>query len=269
MEDTRKSVVYVNDLHFNLISIKSRLKKRYEIFIAHSVEKMFDLLDHFTAHKDTNPDLILLDLNIPDVDGFQAIKELKHDARYATIPVVFLSSKRDKTSITKAMDLGAVDYVTKPFSDAELVECIEYQLDPDMRKANRPIILAIDDNPGILKSVKHVLDDQYRVHLLQEPQIVREILKKITPDLFLLDCNMPELNGFDLVPIIREFSAHRDTPIVFLTSEGMVDNISIAVYLGASDFIVKPIDEAILRQKTAAHLSDYVLRRRLRHVTRN
>jgi len=64
---------------------------------------------------------------------------------------------------------------------------------------------------------------------------------------------MPELSGFDCVPIIRAIEGHEDTPIIFLTSEGTVDNISTAA-LGACDFVVKPFNPDVLRKKIAKHL---------------
>jgi len=128
METMRRSILYVDDIHFSLVTVKDRLRKHYEVFIAQSVEKMFEVLENFSERKHSNPDLILLDLNMPDVDGFEAIRELKNDARYADIPVIFLSSKNDKNTMTLAMGLGAADYVTKPFSDSHLIGRIEYQM---------------------------------------------------------------------------------------------------------------------------------------------
>jgi len=70
----------------------------------------------------------------------------------------------------------------------------------------------------------------------------------------LLDYKMPELNGFELVPIIRSFEEHKDTPIIFLTSMGTKGNISVAAMLGAVDFVVKPFDSDTLHEKIAKHI---------------
>ena len=82
--------------------------------------------------------------------------------------------------------------------------------------------------------------------------------------MFLLDYQMPHLTGFDLIPIIRDNPDHKDTPIVFLTSEGTVDNLTVAFHLGADGFLVKPIDEDLLLEKLAESLTDYIVRRRIR-----
>ena len=263
LDCVRKSIIYVDDIHFNLVTVKDRLKRHYEVTIAQSVDKVFKVLEHFNECKRTNPDLILLDLNKPEVDGFEVIKKLKSEAYYAQIPVIFLSSKHDINTMATAMDLGAADFFAKPFSDSSLIDLIEYQLDPEKFDANRPIVLAVDDNPSILMSVKHLLSDKYKVYLLQEPLKIKELLRRITPDIFLLDCLMPGINGFELVPVIRDIIGHEETPIIFLTSGGTIDNFSTAINSGASDFIVKPINGKILREKTAIQLHRYIMRRNI------
>jgi putative two-component system response regulator len=85
--------------------------------------------------------------------------------------------------------------------------------------------------------------------------MLENVLKQVDPDLFLLDCQMPGLNGFELIPIIRGFEAHRDTPIIFLTSEGTIDNLTAAVGFGACDFIVKPFNPEQLLEKVEKHIA--------------
>ena len=126
----------------------------------------------------------------------------------------------------------------------EFIKCL------DEEEANRKmVILAVDDSPGILISLSSVLSKEYKVFTLPKPTELEKVLKKITPDLFLLDYEMPELNGFELVSIIRNFKEHKDTPIVYLTSLGTIDNVTSALALGACDFIVKPFEPNILLGK--------------------
>jgi putative two-component system response regulator len=115
----------------------------------------------------------------------------------------------------------------------------------------RMLILAVDDSQSILKTISLALGDDYKVFPLAKPAKLEKALGKITPELFLLDCNMPELSGFDLVPIIRSFEEHKETPIIFLTSDGTDENISGAFMIGACDYIMKPIQPDVLRQKIA------------------
>jgi len=121
----------------------------------------------------------------------------------------------------------------------------------------RPVILAIDDAPDILRMVHLVLKDEYKVYTLSEPEKLEELLKSITPDLFLLDYFMPEMDGFDLMPVIRSFPEHSDTPVMYLTSVISADFYSVAMRLGACDYIMKPIDADRLREKVGSHINDH------------
>ena len=121
-------------------------------------------------------------------------------------------------------------------------------IDDEKRKM---VVLAVDDSPVILKSVSSVLSGEYKVYTLLKPAMLASILNQITPELFLLDCKMPDINGIDLIPMIRSTEGHKDTPIIFLTSESTVDNLTAAMTMGACDFIVKPFNPDALRAKIA------------------
>ncbi|MCL2627186.1 MAG: response regulator [Oscillospiraceae bacterium] len=257
MTGKRNKIIIVDDIMFQLLSTKERLKGNYEVYPAQSTEILFELLENIS------PELIILDVNMPNTDGYETLRLLKDDLRYSYIPVIFLSSHNTRANLLKAIAMGAEDFIPKPYTDAELIDSIEIQLNPVKRKTSKPIILAIDDNPSILKSINTILHHDYAVYTLSEPEKIRELLMIISPDLFLLDCNMPILSGFDLIPIIRSMQIHEDTPIVFLTAESTFDNMSAAISLGASDFLVKPLDEILLREKINKYTKSYIIRRRL------
>ncbi|MCL2698579.1 MAG: response regulator [Oscillospiraceae bacterium] len=258
MEGVRKTIVLVDDISFHLMSVKDRLKTHYKVYPAQNVEILFDVLMRVI------PDLILMDLNMPYIDGFEAMEKLKNMKLFANVPVIVLSSSRDKENVLKAMSLGAVDFILKPFSDADLIDSIELQLNPERRAAEKPVILTVDDDPSVLKTVSFLLGSHYKVHTLPSPSKMQKLLNSVTPDLFLLDYNMPGYNGFDLVPVIRSHAGHAETPIVYLTTERSEDKISTAIHLGACGFILKPVDGDILREKLALHLKDFIIRRRMR-----
>ena len=258
MDKRKRKIILVDDVNFHLVNTKNRLKEHYEIYPAQDAEILFEILENIV------PELILLDINIPKIDGFEILKMLKSDARYFEIPVIFFTGNKNKANIIKGMTLGAVDFITKPFKDSDVIESIENQLDPEKRKKNRPIVLTVDDSPSILREINTVLKEQYIVYGLPSPENATELLETITPDIFILDYQMPAITGFDLVPIIRAIPEHEKTPIVFLTSEGTFNNLSKAIELGASDFLVKPIDPPALREKIALYLVDYLLQRQMR-----
>jgi len=258
MSSAKRKIVIVDDVKFHLLSLKESLKKQYDIYPAQSMDELLDILRRI------RPDMILLDINMPEKDGYEILDVLKSFGIYSDIPVMFLTSQKDRDVVKKGMLAGAVGVIFKPFSDANIVERIETELDPKLRAERKPIILAIDDSPSTLKSISTLLSDDYKVCTLPKPEHMNELLKSITPDLFLLDCNMPILSGFDLIPIIRKIPEHHETPIIFLTSEGTMDNVYVAKNSGASDFLVKPIDEKILKEKLAQHLKDFMIIRTIR-----
>jgi len=258
--ETRKKIIYVDDISFALISVQDRLKKHYKVYPAQNGEQMFFIL------RSVVPDLIILDINMPGADGYQLITELKSVLEYALIPVIFLTGSKDNQSVIKCMDLGAADVLFKPIADADLLEAIEYQFSPLKQMENKPIILAVDDNPSILRAINEMLRDKYTVLTLSNPEIITEVLKKVTPDLFLLDCNMPKVSGLELIPIIRKRKDHEITPIIFLTSEVENSTVSAALGLGVGDYILKPINVDLLRDRIAAHAKNYIGLRRLRSV---
>jgi CheY-like chemotaxis protein len=156
---------------------------------------------------------------------------------------------KKSTTLPDALNSSVSSFIE---NDMPLEEFIKH-LD-DIEANRKLLILAVDDSPIILKAVSSILSDTYKVFMLPKPQELKNVLRKLTPELFLLDYQMPGLNGFEIIPIIRSFKEHEETPIIFLTSVRTIDNISTAFALGACDFIVKPFKPNILREKIAKHI---------------
>jgi putative two-component system response regulator len=134
MVNDRKAILLVDDNATNLTAGKNMLKDAYKVYPVPSAEIMFDLLENVEA------DLILLDVEMPDMNGFEALKKLKDDKRYADIPVVFLTMKTDEGSELEGLSLGAIDYVTKPFCAPLLLKRISNHLDSQMQKRELKIL---------------------------------------------------------------------------------------------------------------------------------
>jgi len=122
MTGEQKKIIAVDDIPENLAAIRNTLKDLYEVYPCPSAQKMFELLEH------VKPDLIMLDVAMPDIDGYEAIKKLKSDDRYKEIPVIFLSAKDDEKSEIEGLKLGAVDYIHKPFVTPLLLQRIKVHL---------------------------------------------------------------------------------------------------------------------------------------------
>ncbi|MDR2442327.1 MAG: response regulator [Deltaproteobacteria bacterium] len=122
MDAARQKIMLVDDNKANLIMGKEMLKEHYEVFPVPSAAKLFEVL------KQVNPSLILLDVMMPEMDGYEAIKVLKADNDWNEIPVIFLTSRNDEQSELVGLSLGAIDYVYKPFSGPLLLQRIANQL---------------------------------------------------------------------------------------------------------------------------------------------
>jgi putative two-component system response regulator len=118
----RQTIMLVDDNQANLNIGKNILKDYYEVYALPSAERLFKFLEN------VRPDLILLDIAMPGMNGFDVVRILKADARYSSIPVIFVTAKSEETNELEGLSLGAVDYVTKPFSAAILRKRIENHL---------------------------------------------------------------------------------------------------------------------------------------------
>jgi len=117
MGTEKKLIILVDDNPANLRIGKNVLSKTYTVATAPSAGKMFTLLENNT------PALILLDIDMPEMNGYEAITMLKSKPETKDIPVIFLTA--DLQNEEKGRSLGAVGYITKPFVPSQLLACIE------------------------------------------------------------------------------------------------------------------------------------------------
>jgi putative two-component system response regulator len=120
-----KTIFVVDDSDTNLSMAEEALDRQYRVMTMPSAAKMFSLLGKMT------PDLILLDIEMPEIDGFEALKRLKSESLWANIPVVFLTGRTDAAVEVHGFEMGAVDFITKPFSAPVLINRIKTHLEID------------------------------------------------------------------------------------------------------------------------------------------
>jgi putative two-component system response regulator len=146
----------VDDNMASLTMGKNILKDRYNVFPLPSGEKLFDLLQKVV------PDLILLDIAMPEMDGYEVIKKLKANRKTRDIPVIFLTSRDDPGNELEGLSLGAIDYVSKPFSPVLLVQRIENHL---LIAAQKKELKNYNDNlrEMVLEQIEQIEDLQHAV----------------------------------------------------------------------------------------------------------
>ncbi|MDR0731244.1 MAG: response regulator, partial [Treponema sp.] len=122
MNNRRQAVFLVDDNISNLTAGKAMLKAYYDIFPLSSGNSLFAMLEKI------KPDLILLDVEMPEMNGYEAIRRLKAEKTTRDIPVIFLTGRNDSGSELEGLSLGAIDYISKPFSPPLLLKRLENHL---------------------------------------------------------------------------------------------------------------------------------------------
>ena len=115
----KQTILVVDDTPANIDLIKGILQGSYKIKAATSGEKALKI-----AAKSPGPDLILLDVMMPEMDGYQTCERLKGDPAIAAIPVLFVTGHADEAERAKGLALGALDFITKPVAPEQLLASV-------------------------------------------------------------------------------------------------------------------------------------------------
>ncbi|MDR0324684.1 MAG: response regulator [Oscillospiraceae bacterium] len=120
-----KTVFIVDDNDTNLMAAKIALDGTYRTFALPSAAGMFKLAEKIM------PDLVLLDVDMPDIDGFEAMRMMKEDAKLKAVPVIFLTALIDTATEIQGFEMGALDFISKPFSPPVLIRRIQTHIETD------------------------------------------------------------------------------------------------------------------------------------------
>ena len=267
----RPRILIVDDVHENLHVLMNILRDDYVIIAATRGEKALEL-----AQRQPAPDLILLDIKMPGMDGYAVLAHLKNDPATASIPVIFVTALTESADELRGVQLGVADYVTKPINPELLrlrlrtqLELQRYRRSHVMCKSAGPdaspalTLLVVDDVPANIHELLEALKDEYRIQVARSGPKAIELVESATPpDLILLDILMPEMDGYEVCRRIKATPAGSRIPIIFVTVVDATQEKVKGFGIGAADYITKPfdIDEVRARVRTHLELS------RLRHV---
>ncbi|MGE5342011.1 MAG: response regulator [Candidatus Omnitrophota bacterium] len=140
--EKKASILIVDDVVENIKILGNILREKgYRIAVASNGTKALEIAGQIL------PDLVLLDIVMPEPDGFQVCRQLKANNRTKEIPVIFLSAKYETEEIVKGFELGGVDFITKPFNKLELLARINTQL--RLRNAQTEIVRLAEQNAAL------------------------------------------------------------------------------------------------------------------------
>ncbi len=169
-----------------------------------------------------NPDAILLDILMPDKDGWQVLHDLKSDPATTNIPIILLTIV-DKKAL--GMRLGAAAYLLKPLNPAEVLETLRKVI--KQKERERINILAVDDDPHIADLLRQQLpESEFRLASALDGVAGLEAVEADRPDVILLDIMMPRLDGFGVIQKLRENPSTRELPVIVISVKELTEDES-------------------------------------------
>jgi putative two-component system response regulator len=232
-------ILVIDDEVLNLKMAEHILKREFEVVSASSGEQGLAIL------KEKPVDLVLIDLDMPQMGGLEILSAIREDAELAETKVVILTSAGYREDVTEAVRLGALDFIRKPFFPTELMTRIKKAL-KWQRKDN---ILVVDDDRMNLMLAKKMLEIKYNVVCVRSGEEALSYLEHKVPDLVLLDLHMPGLNGLEVFQRIKEMDGVKDIPVIFLTADSEQETEITIFKAGAMDYIQKPfLAEVVIRR---------------------
>jgi HAMP domain-containing protein/CheY-like chemotaxis protein/signal transduction histidine kinase len=167
--------------------------------------------------RDYLPSAILLDLDLPDIDGFTVLDRLKRDPSTRHIPVHVMSSLRERE---RALRLGAISYLNKPVSKEALQE--EFSRIQKFLLGGKRSLLVVDDEPAQRDSIVALIgDSDIHIVAVDTGQAALQALREQHFDCMVLDLTLPDISGFDLLDIIGKDGSLRDLPVVINTAKDL------------------------------------------------
>ena len=203
--------------------------------------------------KEHKPNIITLDVLMPEMDGWSSLSQIKADNELCEIPVVMMTMTDDEAM---GYALGASDYITKPVDWNKLSETLE-RLKVNIKSQ----ILIVEDDPSTRDLTKKILEKEgWNVAEAENGKIGIEQIQNNIPGLILLDIMMPEMNGFEFINEIQKNTEWMKIPIVVVTSkdlsreekkllQGNVEMVLQKGSFGNKDLIQK-VNEIIDNEKT-------------------
>ena len=231
-----------------------------------------DGLEGLKLAEQERPELIICDIQLPGIDGFEVAKRLKSDARLREIPLVGITALAMVGDRDRVLQAGFDGYIPKPIAAETFVSDIEAFLKPGQHRsatrvaaiepdeepgrhvngvkkpAHRGTLLVVDDVAANLELARSIFEPSgFNVRLAADVESAMKSATEHLPDLILSDVNMPRATGFELLLRIKADPRLRPVPVVLITGTSPQDVIADhALAIGATKFLRRPIDSSVL-----------------------
>ncbi len=263
-----KIILVVEDSEPAIIQLKDILHEAgFQVLIAHNGREALEQIAK------TLPDAMILDLMMPEIDGFQVLEAVRANVDTAKLPVLVLTAKHLEgkdlknlrhNHIYQLLQKGDVNreqllqlvfdmvFPEKEISVEEQSQKVETSRNVEIQPGEKPLILVVEDNVDNLLTIKSLLDENYRIIEAYDGQDGITKAKTYRPDLILMDIAMPVMNGFRAFDAIRKEKRLQHIPIVAVTASAMTADRDEILHYGFDGYISKPIDIDKL-EKTIKH----------------
>jgi len=214
------------------------------------------------------PDAMILDLMMPEVDGFEVLRMVREEERTAQLPVLILTAKTvtaeelsflKDNHIQQLIQKGDINREGLLASIARMVTPLPAtRASRPPRHPGKPVVLVVEDNPDNLRTARALLGDRCRVIEATDGKAGVEQARSERPDLILMDIALPIMDGFAALAAIRADEALRDTPVIAVTASAMKGNREEILARGFDGYISKPIAHDVLEKTMRKFLDEEV-----------
>ncbi len=202
-------------------------------------------------------DIAILDVHMPDEDGLTLARKIREEEHFRAFPLIMLTSFRDGETRNALQQLGAQAFLSKPVRQAHLLRTIAELLGEKKQAALPPErpqlhgrILVVEDNP-VNQRVVTLLLQRFgcEVDVADNGLLALEATARSAYDLILMDCQMPEIDGFEATRRIRAQEKERRVPIIALTASALSGEREHCLSAGMDDYLSKPVRSDLLLEK--------------------
>ncbi len=235
------TILLVEDNESAIIQIKDLVEEMgYKVIVAPNGKVALDSIEKVV------PDAMILDLMMPEVDGFQVLETVRNVDKTAHVPVLILTAKHitkeelkflKRNNIHQLIQKGDID---RNNLQSAIDNMLVKQHDV-VKDATKPVVLVIEDNPDNMVTVKALLDDQFVVLEALDAMVGIQIAKEQRPNLILMDIALPGMSGIDAFKEIRKMPLLQNIPVIALTASAMLQERETILSHGFDAFISKPI----------------------------